>query len=257
MYPQFLWLDFRHNTSSAGLFEALNEAGVRRSGCKIDHPADLSAPIHDFNPQFLCFEFDIPLASDLDALQQTKLRHPELPILMITTRHSESLAVWAFRAGVWDYLVKPLSDEFLHARIASLINVCALREESTPRQRLLPPSGASCQLPQLATRPAQKTQLARAHLDAHYGEPVKLADMARLCHMSESEFSRFFKKEHGVNFCEYLLKLRVAKACELLNDNTVQVKTVAFNVGFNDVSYFTRVFRRYTGGTPSEYQVRT
>ncbi len=72
--------------------------------------------------------------------------------------------------------------------------------------------------------------------------------------MSESEFSRVFKKEHGHTFCEYLLKFRISKACDSLVDPSVQVKTVAFEVGFNDLSYFARTFRRYTGVTPSTYQ---
>lgn len=72
--------------------------------------------------------------------------------------------------------------------------------------------------------------------------------------MSESEFSRVFKKEHGNTFCDYLLKFRIGKACDSLADPSVQVKTVAFEVGFNDLSYFARTFRRYTGVTPSTYQ---
>ena len=83
---------------------------------------------------------------------------------------------------------------------------------------------------------------------------MRLSVVAGHCHMSESEFSRVFKKEHGHTFCDYLLKYRVNKACESLTDPTVQVKTVAFEVGFNDLSYFARTFRRYTGVTPSAFQ---
>ena len=57
-----------------------------------------------------------------------------------------------------------------------------------------------------------------------------------------------------MTFCEYLLKFRISKACESLSDPLVKVKTVAFEVGFNDLSYFARTFRRHTGVTPSTYQ---
>ena len=91
-------------------------------------------------------------------------------------------------------------------------------------------------------------------METNFAESVRLSVVAGHCHMSESEFSRIFKKEQGFTFCEYLLKFRISKACELLADPSVQVKTVAFDVGFNDVSYFARTFRRYTGATPSSYQ---
>lgn len=72
--------------------------------------------------------------------------------------------------------------------------------------------------------------------------------------MCTSEFSRAFKKENGRTFSDYLLRYRISRACDLLSGLSMQVKTVAFSVGFNDLSYFARMFRRYTGTTPSLYQ---
>ncbi|MEO6986705.1 MAG: AraC family transcriptional regulator [Paralcaligenes sp.] len=99
-----------------------------------------------------------------------------------------------------------------------------------------------------------KTLSAREFVKTHFAETIRLSVVAAHCHMSESEFSRVFKKEHGHTFYEHLLKFRIGRACELLADASVQVKSVAFAVGFNDLSYFARTFRRYTGVTPSTYQ---
>lgn len=248
----FLWLDFRRDTSASGLFHSLLPFYDAHN---FSHPCDPAPHIQAWQPHFLCFEFDSPRASDLAVLQQTHLQHPGLPLLMITESHSESLAVWAFRSGVWDYLVKPLTAGDLQVRIEALFQPCLARHHG--KLHLHRPASLSCAEPAQSSRePLQgrKTAAAREFVEKHFAEIVRLSVVAAHCHMSESEFSRVFKKEHDHTFCEYLLKFRISRACESLADPSVQVKTVAFEVGFNDHSYFARTFRRYTGVTPSTYQ---
>lgn len=249
---KFLWLDFRRDSSSTGLFQSLTPL---HEAHHVPHPHDVSAHIQAWQPRFLCFEFDSPQTHDLQTLLQTRQQHPGLPLLMITESHSEPLAVWAFRSGVWDYLVKPLTSMELNARLDELLQLCRRRQGNKPP----PPWTATLPgaLPVQALRePAHspKTAMALDFVQRHFAETVRLCDVAGHCHMSESEFSRVFKKEQGLTFCEYLLKFRISKACESLADPLVQIKTVAFDVGFNDLSYFARTFRRYTGVTPSSYQ---
>ena len=248
----FLWMDFRRDSSASELFHSL---APLYDAHNLLHPCDPSSHIQAWQPHFLCFEFDTPQENDLAVLHRTNLRHPGLPLLMITESHSESLAVWAFRSGVWDYLVKPLTAGDLNTRIETLTQLCLERHAGDlrlPRPAPLPRS-VHPQTPREISQ-GHKTLLAREFVETHFAELVRLSVVAGHCHMSESEFSRVFKKEHGHTFCEYLLKVRIGKACELLADPSVQVKTVAFDVGFNDVSYFDRTFRRYTGVTPSSYQ---
>ena len=56
----------------------------------------------------MCFEYDSPDASRLEALTETRRRYQSLPVVIVTEQHSEDLAAWAFQSCVWDYLVKPL-----------------------------------------------------------------------------------------------------------------------------------------------------
>ncbi|MEX1378122.1 MAG: response regulator [Eubacteriales bacterium] len=72
--------------------------------------------------------------------------------------------------------------------------------------------------------------------------------------VSTSYVSNKFKEEVGNNFIKYLNGLRVKKAKELLKDLSLKVYMVSGEVGYEDVRYFSRIFRKYTGYTPSEYQ---
>ncbi len=78
-----------------------------------------------------------------------------------------------------------------------------------------------------------------------------IADEVRV---SASYLSNKFKEEVGINFIKYLNGLRIKKAKELLHDITLKVFMVSDRVGYEDVRYFSRIFRKYTGYTPTEYQ---
>jgi AraC-like DNA-binding protein len=236
----FLWLDYRHNPSAPGLYPSL-QAGW--TSCKAVHPSNTLTTIRDTRPQFLCFEFDTPSASDLALLHQTHLQRPDLPILMIAEAAPPSGTQATFRLGVWDYLVNPVTAHDLNASIGAFAQFCRQRHHrgTTP--------GASFDLAQWP-----KTGAARDYLETHFSDDVRQGFLAGLCHLSSSEFSRCFHKEHGLPFAAFLLRLRIRKACELLSDPVMPVKQVAFGVGFNDVSYFARAFHRHTGLTPTAYR---
>lgn len=84
---------------------------------------------------------------------------------------------------------------------------------------------------------------------------AKLAvnDAALAVGMSVSYFSRFFRRVTGISYTEYLLRLRVDKAKELLAAREMQITRISREVGFDNHGYFDRVFRRLNGTSPREY----
>lgn len=206
------------------------------------------------NPHLLCFDYDYPNGNRLKILQAIKHRFPSIPILMFTVYHSEALAVWAFRTGVRDFIVKPIKGQDLVRRVAALLGL-ASEERKSRRCNLMPPEPVPVETRFTDLDASQKTTYpALSYIEAHGHEAITFNDGARLCGMRRFEFSRTFKKEHGVGFQEYLLRRRIDKAEELLNNPRALVSDVAFTVGCNDLSYFSRMFRRYKGLAPSAYR---
>ena len=80
--------------------------------------------------------------------------------------------------------------------------------------------------------------------------------VAEMCNLGSFQFSRVFKKEQGLTFQQYVVQYRIKKAIELINSKGAYITDVAFDVGFNDLSYFARVFKRYVGICPSEYKAK-
>lgn len=88
----------------------------------------------------------------------------------------------------------------------------------------------------------------------HYSKDISLDDVAAHVQMSSSYFSSYFKQEKGETFIEYLTRLRIDKAKSLMMNAEIRLYEIAQMVGYQDVKYFSRLFKRHAGVTPAEYR---
>src|SRR5260370_4002524 len=170
---------------------------------------------------------------------------------MLTEKHAKTLSNWACRRCVWDYLVKRVSVRHLCNCLTNIDRAVPPTERIANR---IPPTGTSVNV--LGGQPVARGTLAPAvsYVATNYPEKLRLATAARLCDLSPFQFSRTFKKEHGSTFRDFVVRLRVQRAAELMKHSSVSVTEAAFVVGFNDLSYFARMFRRQLGVSPSHYR---
>lgn len=94
-----------------------------------------------------------------------------------------------------------------------------------------------------------------SYINSYYTHPIKLDDVANHVHMNASYLSTLFKRETGVPFSEYVQKIRIEEGKCLLTNTQDSIPSIAISVGFNDQSYFTKVFKKLTGLTPRQYRV--
>ena len=93
-------------------------------------------------------------------------------------------------------------------------------------------------------------------IEAEYATPLRIEDAAEACGCSQSHFMRWFKKMTGQGFTAYLNDHRLNLAAELLRITDATVLDIAGRVGFDNLSYFNRLFKRRYGMTPREYRVQ-
>lgn len=88
----------------------------------------------------------------------------------------------------------------------------------------------------------------------NFKDAVSLSRAAEITGMSESTFSRFFKRNIGINFVNYVRKLRISHACKILSDTDMPITDVCFEVGYSNISNFNRHFLSEKSMTPSRYR---
>lgn len=91
------------------------------------------------------------------------------------------------------------------------------------------------------------------YMEEHYMEEITLEELARYIGLSPQHFSKIFKDDIGLNYIEWLTRLRIDVAKRLLSDGGMSVKEVCYLVGYNDPNYFSRIFRKTEGMSPSAY----
>lgn len=250
-----IWVDSRVHPCAADLSTTLPRS---YRVCRIREPNAIPEAVRRLTPVVVCFEYDDPGPAQLEMLEHTRIGYPHLPVLMITVEHSESLAVWALRVRVWDYLVMPVRQEDLCARLAML---SAAQGAPTPGNSAAATHTIATDTDPLLSRRLEAGKIAchrvlpaLSFLEANYSEKVTLRRAAQLCGLGPYQFSRAFKHEQGTTFREFLIIHRISKAIRMLEHSDASVTEVAFSVGFNDLSYFARMFRRYLGVCPSDYR---
>jgi len=95
---------------------------------------------------------------------------------------------------------------------------------------------------------------ARRFIEEHSGEELSLRKVAKAVSISANHLSEKFKQVTGVNFVDYVARTRFENASNLLQNSNLRVSEIAFEVGFQSLSQFNRVFKKFSGKSPTEYR---
>lgn len=98
------------------------------------------------------------------------------------------------------------------------------------------------------------TKRAKEYIKANYSKSITLEDVAREINISPQYLSKIFKEETGENFIDFLTGIRIRIAKTLLESNELSVKEICYSAGYSDPNYFSRIFKKIVGATPTEYR---
>lgn len=128
--------------------------------------------------------------------------------------------------------------------VVQLLSVFARQLSAASNELLIEQANAE---PPVVTR-------AKEYIREHTSEELSLGQVARAVNTSASYFCRLFKKATGINYSQYLSRVRLEKAKQLLVNRNLRVSEVAFQVGFQSLTHFNRVFKKLLGQSPTEYR---
>lgn len=109
--------------------------------------------------------------------------------------------------------------------------------------------------PPALSAPAMAVCQAKGYILRHYASQLTLQEAASYVHLNPSYFSTIFKQLSGYSFKEFLNHIRIERSRQLLTQTNFDIIDVAIAAGFEDQSYFTKIFRTYTGCTPRQFRL--
>jgi YesN/AraC family two-component response regulator len=207
-------------------------------------------------PHAIVFDYGVTSKANLHLLLTVKRQHPAIPILMVTEEHSEGLAVWAFRARVWNYFAKPVSVLEFNRNLAQLAKFSA--NQGSERREVERPGNMFPVQPADATGPQAMIERVAEVVQRDYASGLRVDDLARSLNLNRFQFNRLFQRRFGCSFRTYVTRLRIESARRLIREAgaAASLTDISLAVGIQDASYFARMFRQVVGESPSAYKRR-
>lgn len=189
----------------------------------------------EVKPDIALLDIEMPGMNGIELAKYIKEKYAECIIIFITAYDRFDYAIEAMHIKAFDYLLKPWKEE----RLCELINTAIENIRSMQKTDSIVHS---------------QKDVIKDYIDRNYKKDISAKDVAGILGYSDVYFSKVFKQLFDDNFINYLTKIRIDRAKLLLKDVSFNIKEVGKSVGYADSNYFTKVFKRSIGISPSEYR---
>ncbi len=188
----------------------------------------------------LITDIRMPVMSGIELLESLRSSHNEIPTILLTGFAEFEYAQQALRLGAVDYLLKPVRQNQLIEAVGK-----ALQPKNA--------AGKKDEAHDIGTTNDYIVSAVK-YIHEHLGDAISIKEVAHHVHLNASYFSVLFKDETGVNFIDYVIKLRMKRAKELLHHSSLSLDGISEQIGLQTTSYFIRIFKKYEGITPKQYR---
>jgi two-component system response regulator YesN len=200
--------------------------------------------IYQYRPQIMLLDIQMPVKNGFAVMKEASAAGL-CPRTIILSGHNEfEYARQAMRLGAADYLLKPCRSTEIIKKIEGII-----RDEfsAVPPEQAEPDGKADISANRLVNA-------ALAYMEDHYPEAMTLSMVADTIGITAAYLSTLFTHTMGRNFVDCLNRIRIDRACDYFADQRLKNYEVAYKVGFHDEKYFSSVFKKVKGVSPSEYR---
>ncbi|KKC49148.1 chemotaxis protein CheY [Paenibacillus sp. D9] len=194
----------------------------------------------------------MPEVDGLQMLETLAGRGP-LPVIIVISGYAEfDYARKALQLGAFDYILKPLDKDILVETVQRAFELDDGRDRIDAMEKLV--DAKLLEVGRGEARYGTPIKDAISYIDAHLEEPISMKQVAELTHLNASYFSVLFKEQTGVTFSDYLTRLRLQRAKELLVSTRMPISEIAEKVGYGTAKYFIKVFKDNEGTSPRQYR---
>ncbi len=201
------------------------------------------ALVDEYVPEIILMDINMPFMDGLESIRLIREKDPDCVIVIVSGYERFDYAQKALQYGVDYYLLKPVEDDEFVSVLADAIRKHAERIRRRPRD-----TG----IPERVNSPENIIAYIKEHCS---DKDLSIERLETAFHMSRSALFKTVKHITGVSTIDYITSLRIERAKALLLDpRGYAVKEVCDAAGYSDQHYFSRVFKQYTGASPSGYR---
>ena len=212
--------------------------------------------------QIAILDIEMPGINGIQAAERIREKDKKCCIIFLTAFDEFAYAKKAITVRALDYLLKPWDEKELMLVLEEAMRMAGEEkdfqkektEEVSEEEKRDDPEELAEDDAGENLRMNKVTEIIRDYIRENYMYDLSVQDLADKMNYSEPYFCRLFKQSFGQNFTAYLTEYRVSMAKKMLEEPTVNIKDIGKSVGYEDSNYFTKVFRRITGQSPSEYR---
>lgn len=197
-----------------------------------------------YHPNILFLDILIPEKDGLTVLKEVRTFLPETVVVILSAFSEFSYAQQAIDMHVFKYLLKPVKPKELEEVIERIIGKKETVKDPIIEEHV---NGKNDEKLGFITE-------ARRFIQKNFREKLTLEMVSAHVFMNPQYFSRVFKKEVGLSYTDYVNNLRIQYACKLLETSDFPSYRISNECGFNDPSYFNRVFFKQMKTTPNKYR---
>lgn len=226
------------------------------------------ALIESLKPDIVFTDIRMPGIDGLTMISKIRERKKDCMIIIITGHRNFEYAQEAVRLGAFRFLLKPVKTEDILAAIQQAIENVKMKRSAEEELHLMrkkvreyyglhePPAHTGEQSGDISGSSSYLVHMALAYMRENYARNIDLKTLSDKLFVSTWHLSKLLRKETGSTFVDLLNSIRVEEAKKLLSNPAYKIYAVAEAVGFADVPYFTKLFKKLTGMTPMEYKNR-
>jgi len=192
-------------------------------------------------------DIQMPDMDGLELIQTLNESHSNISVIVISGYEKFEYAFTALKYKAKGYVLKPIDTDELFDIIDDIMTELPTANSATE---------SDSEEGTYKTYHQQLVEKTIAHMQQNLSESLTLNEMAQLSCLTPHYFGQIFKAVTGEYYTNYLTRLRMEKACELLKNPELKNYEISSSIGYKDVKYFTRIFQKTYNMTPKEYRKR-
>ncbi len=218
-------------------------------------------------PDFIITDVTMPVMDGMTMIREIKQRDDicHIPIIVLSAKASLDDKLHGLEMGIDDYITKPFSSVYLKNRVANIINQRRqfqqrIIDELSKEQSHAEVTNSNIEqyrlsTPEIVDYDKQFMEQLMAYLEQHISDSdLSVEDMAEALCTNRTKLFTKLKSLVGLSPIDFVRHLRIHRAIEMVANSKEPFSQIAYSIGFTDQRYFSRVFKKETGMTPSEYR---